>query len=320
LKQFILDAFLIPLEAYFTPRTFRNRLTKYVPDHYTFLQALTASPENRRKALRFLAQLCASMLIIPVLAALITWLLLPNANLPYMMVGALASVVLGIGFGILPDAFSHFKYGMAGGIAFGVFFGSILSVLMGVYSSVAGSTSPDAINAVVNGPTGLAVNAVLLGSFLGMAIRVYVATVAKDVRQTMLVGLIILIPLTISLALFSSPRVLMTNRLAGICSLLAFTGWFVLPVQLLISVVNIFLVKTNPDLAPRLWKIAPVNWDDFLIFPMPDTIPLLENLYEVDRNLYQNALERIRLHPFQSRYARIAEQKVAGQKHGESLM
>jgi hypothetical protein len=267
----------------------------------------------REKATYFLSQVFASAIIIPLLVAFIAWVLLPNANLPYMLLGALASVVLAVGFGILPRVFSYFRDGMAAALGFGVFFGSVLSVLMGIYSSVAGSTDPDAIAAVVDSPTGLAVNAVLLGTVLGMFIRIFVGSGEKDVRKAMLAGLIIIVPLALIFSLFSKPNVIVTNRLGSIFMLLAFTGWFILPFQIAISLINTLLVRIRPASVPRLWQFAPVNWDDFMVFPALDTVPLLVKLHDVDRSLYGKALERVRQHPFQFRYARIAQQRVNNQ-------
>lgn len=307
---FLADVFLIPFQAYFTPKRFLARVNTEVPAHFSFFEAVSRGNEVRRKATRFLIKILVSMMVIPLGITIIAWFMIPNANLPYMLLGAVSSLALGIAFGILPRVLFYFSGGMAGAIGFGVVFGSVFAVLLGVYSSLAGSTSPDAIAAAVDSPAGKMANAILLGATLGIVIRIFIGTLARDVRQTMLVGLILVIPFAILMSLFSKPDVLVTNRMAAVFAVAAFTGWFVLPIQLLIGVVNVILVRSNPNRSPSLWRISPVNWDDFLIVPMPDTVPLLIKLYDVDRDLYRKAFERVRQHTFQSRFANTAQQQI----------
>ena len=286
-------------------------MASYVPNDYTFIQALCSDEQTRAQAIQFIGQICLATVIIPLITTLIAYQFMPKANLLYMLSGVGTSLVFGLVFGILPRLFSNFRRGIAGAVGFGVVFGSILCILFGIYSNIAQSTAPTAIARAVDSSSGKLANALLLGSCIGLFFRIFIGAATQNMKEAMKVGLIIIIPMGLFLAFFSKPHVLMTNRIAAISIILSFTGWFALPLQMLISISNLILVRANSKISSRLWTMAPVKWDDFLIFPAPDTVPLLVALWDANHDLYHKALERVQLHAFQSKAAEKTQKIIS---------
>jgi hypothetical protein len=313
MKNYLVETLLIPLEAYFTPSRLQARIESYVPNHYTLFQALTGERTTRMLAIEFISQIFLVTIVIPLVVVFVAHLLMPKANLRYMLGGLTASLMIGFIFGISLRMFSHFNKIMIGMIGFGVIVGSIFPVLFGIYSNLAQSTAPTDIAQAVDSEAGRLANALLLGSCVGICCRIFIATATQNVKVAMIIALIIIILIGIELSIASKPRVLMTNRVFSVTLLLSFSGWFILPLQIFIAAINYLLIRINPRLSRYLWHIAPVNWDDYFIFPALDTVPLLVALHNTDYDLFHRALRYVEQHAFQAKAAEKALKIIRSQ-------
>jgi hypothetical protein len=300
MKDFIIGVLYLPFEGYFKPQSFLNRVTTNAPGSATLPDLLDDGWEVNKGVVRSIQQLLMAAVLFPCVFALMTWAFFPSPNLPIILFkSVVAGLAVTFGFGIVRGLFARYDFVMVITVGF-IFLASANSIVIAIRYSSTGLMTNGRIGPAVDSEFTTSVNNLVLGIAAGMAVRVGMGAYGK---QSLLAGLIILIPLTIVFFVPGSARENST-RFLGVYMLAGFTAWPLLPLQFAVSVINRLLLANNPARASILWRFSPVRWDDFLIVPMPDTLPLLAALKHTNPPLYEKALKYMGNHIFQARFAK----------------
>jgi hypothetical protein len=302
--HFLFEVLRLPFDTYFRPGYLQAHVATMVgklPYGITPIGILLRRQRGYPEITQWWQKLGILLFVFPFITSIVTWLLFRMPDIGTLLLfGWGINLGLSLLFALRIGVPMHLIY-ITLAISVGVVFSTAIIISMGFFASIAATTSPDGISAAVNSPTGALFNALLLGSALGIMIRMFIGVSTASKRAGMIGGLIIIIPLVICLGLFSKPDIATTNLIAGLCALLGFTGWFCLPVQLLIAIISYVMVRKNLHMAARLWFIAPVYWDEFLMLPLYGTVYLIATLNRTNEPLYQSAVNHIKQHVFQAR-------------------
>lgn len=302
--EMLASAVSLPLEVYFSPRNLRlrteNMLASLPPD-VSLWTMLVRNPPGGEKARRWWGRIFLALLITPALFTLPVVLLMHPPSIVYLLListgGAWAAfviIMLRVGIPKEPNTIV-----VIAGIAIVV--GCTLGILSGGFNSLSGTTDPQGTAIAFATPAGKMANSLILGTAIGIVIRIVTGSAFHRMRRVMLAGVAIVVPLGLAAALLSAPDAAQHYQRIALAVLLAFTGWFIAPLELLLSLYILVRVQVKPDSAPALWWIAPVAWDDYLMLPLPGTVHLVAALYHTDRELYGRALDRLKQHAFQGR-------------------
>lgn len=299
----LLGALILPFVLYFSPWRYDRAILAQVGSSGYFLDTLF-NPTTRRPASRVLAQAFLSITIYTALIIALSLLLFPKARLEYyglsifLQFGMLLFVMVSGGFS------SDFAKGTLIILGAGGVFGVPTTFVTGAYSAIQGTMDADAVAAFVDSPAGLALNAVVLMMAVGMIARLALGVSQSRYREV--VGYALILLFAGFMTFFSRDAVADTNTLGAIVLVITYSGVWILPFQLVITLIIWIWVTFDPSRALRLWRLAPAAWDQFFPLPTPEVAPILRSLYQHDRDHFHE-------------FARACEQQFSGVFWGRTI-
>ncbi|QQS47652.1 MAG: hypothetical protein IPM66_03065 [Acidobacteriota bacterium] len=85
------------------------------------------------------------------------------------------------------------------------------------------------------------------------------------------------------------------GSMARFTRMVSYNRLIIYPFQVIISIIISLVSFVSKSLAPKLWKLHPIRWDELLILPMPGFSWYLTALKKADQGLFEKVMELISL-------------------------
>jgi hypothetical protein len=299
MREIILGGLLLPLQIYFQPTTFADRVAALAPDlepDYNLWQARHKLRDSAfcRGLGKLLLQSIVALLWVPMLV---------NLGLLLGLSVDWSDLVSGVAIGVISGMIIGVTNDLPGGVA------------LSVIGSLVGGVTGGLVSGVVGGVTSSIVIAVAGGMAVGVAINVAIGLTSGTTGETarkLTLGVVGGIVVGLALSVAGGIVVGVVGGVVGgmVCILIVTHALF-LPFQVLLSFTSWIIIRNSPTFGPRLWRISPVRWDEIIFLALPGLTELLVSLNRTIPTLGRAAIAKVAAHRFQHRAAQQALVRLA---------